>query len=278
MIIKSRNHWIAIYGISFQRLKLSINPGNFTRFWQIASSILPNLSLICNKKEVFLILTLKSKELGFLKIQFQKFLIKLNNLLLTSSISNIELKFHEMKMENYDFIFDLYNLNENSNLDHKLESNSKFTNDINQVIIGDSEVLKIKKVGSNKIIYQSNDLYKLTIRFDNINLNNNFITTFKAILTVANNIIIGSSNYGKTRTILVNLLASEHEIVYRMYQELIQIMTNSNQISGDMSIIKYNEIQKDSLSYSLGLIKSNESKLTSITRFVSYIPQILEIS
>lgn len=278
MIIKSRNQWIALYGISFRRFKLSINPDNFTRFWQIASSIFPNLSLICSNKEVFLILTLKSKELGFLKKKLKKFLIKLNNLLHTSSLSDLELKFHEMEMENYNFLFDLSNLNEISNLDNKLSSNNKFTNDINQVIIGDTEVLKIKKVASNKIIYQSNNLYKLTIRFDDINLNNNFITTFNAILAIARNIIIGSSNYGKTKSILVNLSGVELEVVDQLYDELLQIMTNSNQITGNMRIIKFNEIKKDSLFYSLGLIHSNESNLTSLTRFVNYIPQILKIS
>lgn len=276
MIIRNRNQWIALYGISLRRLQLSINPYNFTRFWQIATCIFPNLSLICNRKEVFIILSLKSNNLINLKIHFNKLRIKLNNLLHTSSISDIELRFYEMKLENYNIIFDNSNLQELSK--QESASNGKLSNDINDIIIQNKEILKIQNLSSNSPVYLSNNLFKVTISFDEIDFNSSFNTTFRAILGIAKYLIIGTSDYGERKSIIVHLVASDYETVYQMYNDLIQVITNSNQITGNLSIINPKVLKKNSLLYSLGLIHLNESKIKSITNLVNYIPQILEIA
>ena len=121
-------------------------------------------------------------------------------------------------------------------------------------------------------------MYKITIRFDEIDFSNNFNTTIRAILDIAQNLIIGSSDFGEAKSMIVHLLASEYETVNQMYLDLIQVFSNSNQISGNMSLINTKAMQKDSLLYSLGLIHSNDSNLISLTRLVNYIPQILEIT
>lgn len=270
MILRVKKNWVFLTGIKFKRINLIVDTNNFVQFWAMASGIFSNTTLIVSKLKILIIFTVRDRNLE--NIQSESIILsrKLKNLVASMQISHNGLESKKPQIGDLSFI-------KTDSLNNHLKSNeipilniSDLDNKFNPTM------LKITKILPQAVL-QENGYYRIMIMFENLILLDNLKNTFLALIQNRTNLIIGSRQNGKYKTIVLELVDKDYDVLTQRYQDLLNICNRSNQFSGKLSIVESKLLEKNFLEYSLGLFADSQVP-SNFIEIMSKLPELLVIS
>lgn len=270
MIIKIKRNWVFLTGIKFKRENLIVDSDKFVQFWALASGIFPNTSLIVSKLRILIIFTVQDRNLRQLQSESVILHQKLTNLIMSMLSGYTGFKLDKLVTEDFSFIkdssFNRNNLSDNENPVYDIPSNG---NELTPTLI------TIRKILTHAVL-QENDYYKIMIMFENLKFNANLKNTFLALMQLNTCLIIGSRQYGKFKSVLLEIIEKDYSILSNKYQDLIFICNQSNQFSGKLSIVDGKSLEKNFFRYSLGLF-ANSNLPNNFIEIITKLPELLSI-
>lgn len=270
MIIKIKKNWIFLTGVKFKRENLIVDSDKFVQFWALASGIFPNTSLIVSNFRILMIFTISDRNLQSLQSESVILFKKLNNLVVSMLSGHTGFKLDKLVSEDISFIktssFNYNNPRRGENDVYNIQSD---VNDSSPTLISIRKILP-------HVILQEDGYYKIMILFENLKFNTNLRITFLALIQLGTYIIIGSRQYGKFKSILLEIIDKDNSILRDRYQDLINICNQSNQFSGKLSIVDPKLLDKNLLKYSLGLF-ANSNTPHNLIEIITKLPELLSI-
>ncbi|MHA2097574.1 MAG: hypothetical protein ACW99A_02725 [Candidatus Kariarchaeaceae archaeon] len=271
MLLNSNNYWILLNGIKIERCGSIIRNNNFLEFWELATNIFSNTSIILTKNKMLFILTSIDKNLERLKSSQKTLDKKLNNLISSMSLTSPGLKIGSISERELNWTFTL-NYQEGTKSKSNLQDHDLATNEISINEFG-PHLTK----GVSKAFIKAADQFKITMKFDSLSLNKSIRNTILALLQLGSTIIIGTSDSGINRSLLIEVKHKNYKTLIRNYLNIIAICNRTTQLSGKMNIISPKNMKKHPLRYSLGLIPSNHTR-TNYANLIRQLPEFLQIN
>ncbi|MCE7735762.1 MAG: hypothetical protein GPJ54_12840 [Candidatus Heimdallarchaeota archaeon] len=270
MFVRIKRNWVFLTGIKFTRHNLIVDSDKFVQFWALASGIFPNTSIIVSKLRILVLFTVRDRNLERLQSESIILYEKLNNLVVSVLSGQTGLKLDKPSVEDFSFI-----------RENPINSNQQKLNEnpISNILISENDLnptlLNVRKILPRAIL-QDNGYYKIMIMFENLKFNANLRNTFIALTQFGTRIIIGSRQYGKFKSVLLEIIDKNYNIVSKRYHDLINICNQSNQFSGKLSLVDNKLLEKNLFEYSLGLAATSDISSNFID-IITKLPELLSI-